>query len=81
MIGAAITGSGLGARMAETLAPLVGHSYPRLVAVLTLTAVVLGFVMPSSVGRAVVLVPVGMALARRLGLAQGSNGGSAWRWR
>lgn len=74
VIGAAITGSGLGARMAEALAPLVGRSYPRLVAVLTLAAMVLGFVMPSSVGRAVVLVPVGMALAGRLGLAQGSNG-------
>lgn len=74
VIGAAITGSGLGARMAEALAPLVGHSYLRLVAVLTLAAMGLGFVMPSSVGRAVVLVPVGMALAGRLGLAQGSNG-------
>ncbi|MDR5652265.1 SLC13 family permease [Ruixingdingia sedimenti] len=74
VIGAAIAGSGLGARMAEALVPLVGHSYPRLVAVLTLAAMALGFVMPSSVGRAVVLVPVGMALAERLGLAKGSNG-------
>lgn len=74
VIGAAITTSGLGARMAEALAPLVGESYPRLVAVLTLAAMALGFVMPSSVGRAVVLVPVGMALAERLGLAKGSNG-------
>lgn len=74
VIGAAITTSGLGARLAEALVPLAGHSYPRLVAVLTLAAMALGFVMPSSVGRAVVLVPVGMALAQRLGLAPGSNG-------
>ncbi|SFX29228.1 Di-and tricarboxylate transporter [Paracoccus pantotrophus] len=74
VIGAAITGSGLGGRIAGVLAPLAGDSYLRLVAVMTLAAMALGFVMPSSVGRAVVLVPVGMALAERLGLHKGSNG-------
>lgn len=74
VIGAAITGSGLGGRIAGVLAPLAGGSYLRLVLVLTLAAMALGFVMPSSVGRAVVLVPVGMALAERLGLHKGSNG-------
>ena len=74
VIGAAITESGLGARLASALAPLVGGSYLRLVAVMTLAAMALGFVMPSSVGRAVVLIPVGMALAERLGHAQGTNG-------
>lgn len=34
----------------------------------------LGFIMPSSVGRAVVMVPIGMALADRFGFAPGSNG-------
>jgi di/tricarboxylate transporter len=34
----------------------------------------LGFIMPSSVGRAIVLIPVGMALAEQVGFAQGSNG-------
>src|SRR5690606_15407031 len=74
VIGAAITGSGLGGRIAGVLAPLVGSSYLRLILVMTLAAMALGFVMPSSVGRAVVLVPVGMALAEHLGLARGSNG-------
>lgn len=74
VIGAAITGSGLGARLASLLAPLVGTSYPRLITVMTLAAMALGFVMPSSVGRAVVMIPVGVALATQLGLLQGSNG-------
>ncbi len=74
VIGAAIREAGLGARLAGGIAPLVGQSYVRLVAVMTVAAMALGFVMPSSVGRAVVLVPVGMALARQLGFAQGSNG-------
>lgn len=34
----------------------------------------LGFIMPSSVGRAVVLIPIGMALADTIGLKKGSNG-------
>lgn len=74
VIGAAISSSGLGASLASRLAPLVGSSYPRLVTVMTLAAMLLGFIMPSSVGRAVVLIPVGMALAGQLGLQQGSKG-------
>jgi len=74
VIGAAISTSGLGRRLAATLAPLLAGSYTRMIAGLTLAAMALGFVMPSSVGRAVVLVPVGMALADRVGFARGSNG-------
>ncbi len=74
IIGAAITTSGLGQRMASVLAPLLAASYPRMIAGLTLASAALGFVMPSSVGRAVVLVPVGMALADRMGFGKGSNG-------
>lgn len=74
VIGAAIKGSGLGERLANLLAPLVGTSYAQLIIVMTLAAMVLGFVMPSSVGRAVVMIPIGIALATQLGLQQGSNG-------
>lgn len=74
VIGAAISGSGLGARLAGILAPLAAGSYLRLVTVMTLAAMALGFIMPSSVGRAVVLIPVGMALAEQLGHVAGSNG-------
>ncbi len=74
VIGAAITGSGLGAGLASRLTPLVGTSYTRLVTVMTVAAMLLGFIMPSSVGRAVVLIPIGMALAEQSGLKPGSNG-------
>ncbi len=74
IIGAAITTSGLGQRMASVLAPLLAGSYARMIGGLTLASAALGFVMPSSVGRAVVLVPVGMALADRVGFGKGSNG-------
>ncbi len=74
MIGAAISASGLGVRMAQVLGPLLDGSYARMIFGLTLVAMLLGFIMPSSVGRAVVLVPIGMALAARAGFGPGSNG-------
>ena len=74
VIGAAIGISGLGDRLAALIGPLLIGSYPRLIGGLMLAAMVLGFLMPSSVGRAVVLVPVGMALADRVGFGPGSSG-------
>lgn len=74
VIGAAIGLSGLGARLAALIGPVLAGSYPRLIGGLMLTAMVLGFLMPSSVGRAAVLVPIGMALADRMGFGPGSNG-------
>ncbi|MCL1088920.1 anion permease [Shewanella profunda] len=74
VIGSAISESGLSRRIASTLAPMLTISYPYLIAGLVLSAVLLGFVMPSSVGRAVVLVPIGMALAEQVGFERGSNG-------
>jgi len=74
VIGTAIGTSGLGARLAAAVGPVLTGSYPRLIGGLMALAMALGFVMPSSVGRAVVLVPIGMALADRCGLARGSKG-------
>lgn len=74
IIGAAISTSGLGHRLAGFLAPLLAGSYARMVIGLTVAASLLGFVMPSSVGRAVVMIPIGMALADSVGFRPGSNG-------
>lgn len=74
IIGTAIGVSGLGKRLAAFLAPLLAGSYGRMIVGLTLAASLLGFVMPSSVGRAVVMLPIGMALADRVGFRPGSNG-------
>lgn len=74
VIGASISSSGLGKRLASTIAPYLTGSYTRLIGGLVMSAVLLGFIMPSSVGRAVVLVPIGMALADQVGLEKGSNG-------
>lgn len=74
VIGAAVSTTGLNDRLAGVIAPLLTRSYPRLVGGLMLAAMLLGFLMPSSVGRAVVMVPIGMALADHSGFAKGSNG-------
>ncbi|KEO58595.1 SLC13 family permease [Thioclava indica] len=74
VIGAAISHSGLGKRLGALAQPHLSRSYPALIAGLMLLGMALGFVMPSSLGRAAVLVPVGMALADTLGLSKGSAG-------
>ncbi|MDK3019857.1 SLC13 family permease [Pseudodonghicola flavimaris] len=74
VIGAAITHSGLGARIGTLARPHLSHSYAVLIAGLMLIGAIMGFLMPSSMGRAAVLVPVGMALADVLGLDKGSKG-------
>lgn len=74
VIGSAISVSGLGQRLAAFLAPLLAGSYPRMIIGLSVAASLLGFVMPSSTGRAVVMVPIGMALADRVGFHPGANG-------
>lgn len=74
VIGSAIGISGLGGVLARVLGPALTTSYPRLIGGLMLVSMVLGFLMPSSVGRAVVMLPVGMALADLCGFRPGSNG-------
>lgn len=74
VIGSAISLSGLGDKLAAALAPMLTGSYLRLIGGLMLIAMFLGFLMPSSVGRAVALIPAGMALAARCGFEPGSNG-------
>ena len=74
VIGSAIGISGLGARIAGGIGRGLGGSYPRIIIGLTGMAMVLGFLMPSSVGRAVVLMPIGMALADKAGFVAGSRG-------
>lgn len=74
VIGSAIARSGLGKKLASLIAPHITASYPALIFGLIFIATALGFIMPSSVGRAVVLVPIAMALAEKVGFKSGSNG-------
>jgi len=74
ILGVAVQQSGLGARFAVSLVRIVGASYPRIVLGVVLVAMALGFAVPSSMARIVILMPIVVALADRLGFAEGSKG-------
>ena len=74
VMGVAVRSTGLGERIAHSLARLFGSGYWGVIGGVTLVGVALGFVMPSSMGRAVLLMPIVLALADRFGFAPGSRG-------
>ena len=74
IIGVAMRDTGLGARIAGTLLPLFGRGYGRAITGTVVVAVLLAFVVPSSAGRILILLPIIFALADRLGFAGGSPG-------
>lgn len=77
VIGVAVNVTGLGARMARRLARLFEHSYAGIVFGLIAVGVALAFVMPSSMGRILLLMPITLALAKDLGFAEASKGRTA----
>ena len=74
VFGMAINSTGLGQRIAGTLSQQVNGSYVRLISGIVIASVLVGFVMPSSLGRAVLLIPIVMALADSCGFKPGSKG-------
>jgi di/tricarboxylate transporter len=59
--------------LAETLVRVFAGSYLRVIVGVVLVGVVLAFLMPSTMGRVVILVPIMAALADRLGYAPGTK--------
>lgn len=74
IVGVAVRRTGLGQRLATLALRKVGGSYAMAVAGVMAISVGLGFLMPSSMGRAVLIVPVAAALAEGLGFAPGRAG-------
>lgn len=75
ILSVAIKRSGLGARIARTLARrLIGTSYPGIIGGVVAIAALLAFFVPSAMGRILIFAPIVMALAERLGFAPGSRG-------
>ena len=74
VMGVAVRTTGLGERIANGLAGLFGDTYWGVITGVTLVGVALGFVMPSSMGRAVLLMPIALSLADRFGFAPGAKG-------
>ncbi|MEQ9560181.1 MAG: SLC13 family permease, partial [Rhodospirillales bacterium] len=74
IVGIAVTRTGLGSRLAARLTGLFGETYRAQVAAMVLVGVALSFLMPSTMGRVILLVPIALALADRLGFGDGRNG-------
>ncbi len=74
ILGVAITATGLAARISAHLIDLTGPSYPRAIFVIAAAGVALGVLIPSTMPRIVVMIPIAAALATRLGLASDGKG-------
>lgn len=74
VLGHSIRHTGLGQRAAGLLAGLLGRRYAGVIAGTVLFSLALAFIMPSSMGRIVLLVPIVASLADRMGYGERSNG-------
>jgi di/tricarboxylate transporter len=74
VMGVAVRTTGLGERIAARVARMFGTSYWGVISGVTVVGVALGFVMPSSMGRAILLMPIALVLAARFGFVRGSRG-------
>jgi len=72
IIGVAVQKTGLGARLATTITSRFSGSYVQLVCGVSLVGVALAFVMPSTMGRVVLLIPIVIALCDELGYEHGT---------
>ncbi|NWN90922.1 SLC13 family permease [Marinobacter adhaerens] len=77
VIGIAITETGLAQRISDFFTLYLDNSYTRLIAGIVFIGILLGFVMPSSVGRIVLFIPIALAIAANCGFSPGSNGHTA----
>ena len=77
VIGYAVGHSGLGERIARIVLARVSLSFSGIIFGLVAVSLVLSFLIPSSFGRIVVLMPIGLAIASQLGFSDGSRGRSA----
>ena len=74
IIAAGVQATGLGARIATAVVAYAGRSYQGFLWRIVLTAALLGFIMPSNMGRVLVMLPIFLSMGERLGFGPGSNG-------
>ncbi|MGH8662578.1 MAG: SLC13 family permease [Burkholderiales bacterium] len=74
IMAAAVHRTGLAQRLAGTLFERLALSYARLVLAVVVASIVLSFIIPGTVGRVLLLLPIVMALAQRVGFEHGSTG-------
>ena len=74
IVGIAVEKTGLGIRLADTILSRLGSTYATIVAGTICVGVVLSFLLPSTMGRIMLLLPIILALCDRLGYNKGRKG-------
>lgn len=74
VFGAAIQFTGLNHKAAGLLIRILGKSYRSVIIRTTLFGLLLAFLIPSGIGRAVLLIPIVAAITEQLGYEEGSTG-------
>jgi len=74
VIALAVKSTGLSNRIARSISLRLDRHYLSLISGMVIIGVLLGFLMPSSMGRVVLLMPIALGLADHLGFKPGSNG-------
>jgi di/tricarboxylate transporter len=74
ILGVGINVTGLGKRIAAKVATRLDRSYAGLIGGLVLSSALSGLLMPSALGRVVLLVPIAMTIAEQFGLQMGRKG-------
>jgi di/tricarboxylate transporter len=74
IIGIAIRTTNLGARISDLLSLKPSSSYKQYIALVVVASVGLAFLMPSTLGRVLLLTPIVIQLANRLGFQRGDAG-------
>jgi len=74
VIGVAVKQTGVGDWLAAHLVGMIGSGFLGLIAGVVLVGVVMAFLMPSTMGRVMIIIPIVLAMADRYGFAPGSRG-------
>jgi di/tricarboxylate transporter len=74
VIGVGVHTSGLGKSIAVRLSSMFGGGYSRTIVGILIVTLVLGFIMPSSMGRVVLMMPIAIALAKEMEYEPNSRG-------
>ncbi|MFC0399463.1 SLC13 family permease [Paraburkholderia rhizosphaerae] len=72
--GVAVRTTGLAQRLSDKLLSMRADTYRHYIAMVVIASVGLAFVMPSTTGRILILTPIALVLADRLGLSAGRRG-------
>ena len=74
VIGAAISNAGLDKRLVNTFLTRIDLNYGSVVVILMILSFVLAIIIPSTIPRILMLMPIALALAERMGFTIGSRG-------